>query len=143
MDLVKLAQKAQEELNVEKAELEAEKAQLAAEKKDFKKTRAEYVELVDLLKIQSEDLFKREEAVKKVEDLVELQKKASSDINAVATARAELRTKENELFQIQEAQKAKDEELTKREYAVSDREETYKEKLRKEFLEEISNKLGR
>lgn len=120
-------------LQVRLAKLEGEKAALARDRVALDKQIAE-------VKVRDADLFKRELAVKKIEDVVTLTNKAKVDLEVIADKEAKLVRAKDEfekscvvrdkiLKDLEDQMKVRIRKLDERETTLRENERTYKKKI--------------
>ncbi len=73
----------------------------------------------------------KEERIKELRELEEVNRKKLADVRA----------REKKMYDLHVSLERRETEVRERETAVSKREETYKERLKKEFLEEVQRRL--
>ena len=142
MNFTQFAEQAQVEYDTKKAELDRRASELDSISASLEQQVKELADKKAEFTAKEEDLAIREAKVKEVEDIKDLEDKTSQDIHALAIEKGKLRAKENELFEIMQAQKAKEAELNERSIAVSEREVNYKQTIEDEFLKTIKTKLN-
>lgn len=138
LDSVKLLQ---EELDSREAVLASREASLFVRESDVAgKLAAMAIKEKELAKLEAKiaEDEQRLHSLKSTDERIEEFKTAR--IEAVA-AKTELGKKQNELAEMYATDKALKEEVEKRELALSKEKEEYKERLKKEFFEELQRKF--
>lgn len=142
MKLVDAATQLEREYANEKAGLEVRAAKLSAkelELKDFEKS----------LLVKSGELdqkygvvSKKEGLIASTEQMVDREKAALEKERENNRKQVELRSWENKLAQIESRHEREKDDIAKAQKELSDEKETYKEKLKAEFMEQMSKRLS-
>lgn len=133
MDFLQLAQQAQKELDGEKNRVAQKEAKLDAKASQLADQEAALLKFQGELKIKEKELQNREDVLVTKETIVRRDAQAQSDFDQATALRESAANALKKAEEIKAETNLALEELAKREQALSDREATYQEEIKKKI----------
>jgi uncharacterized protein (DUF3084 family) len=141
MKILDLAKQIDDQFKSFERELQAKEFGLSTREQSLDERNGKLDTREDAVANREVDLMVREKKVAEIEGLDEKRTVLAQKGLEISVGQNENRKKENELAEMLAGIKQREAEVTGRETAVSERERTYKEKIEKEFFEEVKKRL--